>query len=104
MEPPKKYTAFNRPEDRNIIRYFQEHDKFDLIIVILDDRDKRNYPLIKNIAEVNVGVLTQCLKSSTVTRKLNDATVANIFLKINAKLNGNFRITPKIIIYKYISL
>lgn len=42
---------------------------------------------MKQISELQVGVLTQCLKSKTVSR-LNEATAGNILLKINAKLNG----------------
>jgi eukaryotic translation initiation factor 2C len=42
---------------------------------------------VKQITELNVGVLTQCLKSKTLM-KLSDATIMNILLKINAKLNG----------------
>ena len=43
---------------------------------------------VKQVAELNVGVLTQCLKSFTVQRKLNPATTGNILLKVNAKLDG----------------
>lgn len=43
---------------------------------------------MKQVAELNVGVLTQCLKSGTVFKKLNDATIGNILLKVNAKLDG----------------
>lgn len=45
--------------------------------------------LVKQISELKVtgGVVTQCLKSQTL-RKLSDATITNILLKINSKLNG----------------
>jgi hypothetical protein len=42
---------------------------------------------VKKIAEIQVGILTQCLKAKTVY-KLNPATLSNILLKVNAKLNG----------------
>lgn len=42
---------------------------------------------IKRAAELNSGVLTQCLKLNTVKR-MNPMTATNILFKINAKLNG----------------
>jgi hypothetical protein len=42
---------------------------------------------VKQTAELNVGVLTQCLKSRTLQR-MNPATCSNILLKVNSKLNG----------------
>lgn len=47
------------------------------------------YAKIKQLAETKVGVLTQCIKGSTVFRKRSDgSTISNILLKVNAKLNG----------------
>lgn len=46
------------------------------------------YAIIKQVAEIEVGILTQYLKGSTVLNKLNDSTISNILLKVNAKLNG----------------
>lgn len=47
------------------------------------------YSQIKKTAELQVGVLTQCIKGGTVFRKRNDgSTISNILLKVNAKLNG----------------
>ena len=44
---------------------------------------------IKQQAELEVGILTQCIKSNTVQRKGRDqATLINIVQKVNAKLNG----------------
>lgn len=42
---------------------------------------------VKQIAELNVGVLTQCIKSITMQR-MNEATCSKILLKVNSKLNG----------------
>lgn len=46
------------------------------------------YAIIKQVAEIEVGILTQYLKGSTVLNKLNQSTIANILLKVNTKLNG----------------
>lgn len=44
---------------------------------------------IKQVAELKVGILTQCLKSRTLENKGKDpTTIRNILQKINAKLNG----------------
>ncbi|KAF4530839.1 hypothetical protein B566_EDAN018854 [Ephemera danica] len=60
---------------------------YDLVIVIVPDRGP-TYATVKQKAELEFGILTQCVKSFTVSRKMNPATVNNILLKINAKLNG----------------
>lgn len=50
---------------------------------------------VKQSSELNVGILTQCIKSKTLF-KLSDATLGNILLKINAKLNGtNHSLEPR---------
>lgn len=47
------------------------------------------YAKIKQLAETRIGVLTQCIKGSTVYKKRCDgSTISNILLKCNAKLNG----------------
>lgn len=44
---------------------------------------------VKQMSEISVGVLTQCIKSTTIFGpKFNDQTVGNILLKINTKLSG----------------
>nr|XP_050850291.1 protein argonaute-2-like [Vespula vulgaris] len=58
-----------------------------LIIVIISDYND-SYSNVKQISELRLGMLTQCIKSVTVERKLNPATIGNILLKINSKLNG----------------
>ncbi|KAH8239991.1 hypothetical protein KR032_010021, partial [Drosophila birchii] len=46
------------------------------------------YSTIKQKAELQHGILTQCIKQFTVERKLNPQTIGNILLKVNSKLNG----------------
>lgn len=55
-----------------------------------------NYAKIKQEAELISCVLTQCIKSNTIERRGDDRmTLANILLKVNAKLNGvNHRLPP----------
>lgn len=42
---------------------------------------------VKQMAEIKIGVLTQCIRGRTLSR-LTPATTCNILLKINSKLNG----------------
>lgn len=63
------------------------------------------YSAVKRCAEIKCGVLTQCLKQSTLRNKIgrNDlSTVANIVLKLNAKLNGvNHTILNSVLLKKH---
>nr|XP_003707086.1 PREDICTED: protein argonaute-2 [Megachile rotundata]XP_012149383.1 PREDICTED: protein argonaute-2 [Megachile rotundata] len=74
----------------NIMEYFQQKKKQDLklVVVVIPALDHA-YSLVKQISELKVsgGIVTQCLKSRTLTR-LSASTVTNILLKINSKLNG----------------
>ncbi|XP_033207936.1 protein argonaute-2-like [Belonocnema kinseyi] len=83
MQPPTRNL-------QEIIKFFNEAKarKLRLVFVVVPDRPPNVYSKVKQVAELNVGVLTQCLKSFTVQRKLNPATVGNILLKVNAKLDG----------------
>lgn len=64
-----------------------------LVIVILPDNPTGVYGLVKRAAELDCGMITQCIRSKTVTR-LNGITIMNLLLKINTKLNGmNHRLT-----------
>lgn len=56
-----------------------------VIVLIIDRNDC--YAQVKQAAELKIGLLTQCIKSSTLER-MNGMTIGNILLKINAKLNG----------------
>ncbi|KAF4520737.1 Argonaute-2 [Ephemera danica] len=75
------------PSPRSIENKLSELRSCDLVIVIVPDRGP-TYATVKQKAELEFGILTQCVKSFTVSRKMNPATVNNILLKINAKLNG----------------
>ncbi|XP_076752627.1 argonaute 2 [Xylocopa sonorina] len=84
-------------DNRDISRYFEEKKKqnMQLVVVILPNIDSA-YSSVKQISEINIrgGIVTQCLRSQTL-RKLSDATITNILLKINSKLNGvNHTLAP----------
>lgn len=60
---------------------------------------------VKQAAELTVGILTQCIKNTTISgNKMNDATMNNLMLKINAKLNGinhKFDISTRYSLFKF---
>ncbi|XP_041986961.1 protein argonaute-2-like isoform X2 [Aricia agestis] len=58
------------------------------VVVIITNRDRDAYHKVKRTAELDVGVLTQCIKDFTANRKMNEQTMRNILLKINSKLMG----------------
>ncbi|KAH8296528.1 hypothetical protein KR054_007535 [Drosophila jambulina] len=86
-------------EDKAVIRSFKDERNLDdcfgdlkkgqcdLAFVIIPQFGA-SYDVIKQKAELQHGILTQCLKQFTVERKLNPQTIGNILLKVNSKLNG----------------
>ncbi|KAJ9582418.1 hypothetical protein L9F63_003271, partial [Diploptera punctata] len=82
----KRPMKVDRRDSRDLGNYFRSvKDYIQLIVVIVPD-DGNLYAKVKREAEVQVGVLTQCIKGRTVQR-MNPATCSNILLKINSKLN-----------------
>ncbi|CAG9797657.1 unnamed protein product, partial [Chironomus riparius] len=61
---------------------------YQLVVVVLSN--DKEYQVVKNTSELCVGILTTCIKEETVRKRLggNNATVKNILIKLNAKLNG----------------
>lgn len=57
------------------------------IFVIVSARGRDHYHKVKQLAEREVGILTQCIKEAT-TRRMNMMTAKNILLKVNSKLMG----------------
>lgn len=66
------------------------------LVIVVIGRDGNEYPIVKNEAEVQVGVLTQCIKDATVQKismGKGKQVLGNLLLKINTKLNGvNFKL------------
>jgi eukaryotic translation initiation factor 2C len=63
-------------------------DNVKMIFVILNDKSKEFYQMIKVLFDTRFGIITQCITSMNIS-KLNDKSLlSNIVLKINSKLNG----------------
>lgn len=92
LEKPdtKHYTSIDMTKARNEeidenMNYFKQQGIKFIIVLIIDRNDC--YAKIKQAAELRCGILTQCIKSSTL-RRMNTMTIGNILLKVNSKLNG----------------
>jgi eukaryotic translation initiation factor 2C len=64
---------------------------YQFVVAVISKKEKDiDYQVLKHAAELCVGILTTCITEETVLKKLGgyNATVKNILLKLNAKLNG----------------
>uniref|UniRef100_A0A1X7VUD3 Uncharacterized protein n=1 Tax=Amphimedon queenslandica TaxID=400682 RepID=A0A1X7VUD3_AMPQE len=86
MPPPIEIYTFKPRDDlEHILR-----TKFagcDIVIVILDGKQKPTYNEVKRVGDNTVGIRTQCVLFKNAC-KPNTATMSNICLKINSKLGG----------------
>ncbi|XP_045768424.1 protein argonaute-2-like isoform X2 [Maniola jurtina] len=83
------FTNFNVTQQdlRNVLLTAQEK-KLNFMFIIVSGRDKDAYHKVKRKAELEVGILTQCIREMTASRRMNEQTVRNILLKVNSKLMG----------------
>uniref|UniRef100_A0ABD2W897 Uncharacterized protein n=1 Tax=Trichogramma kaykai TaxID=54128 RepID=A0ABD2W897_9HYME len=69
-----------------------KHHECKFVIIILPDKGQITYAHTKTSAEIDIGMLTQCLRSNTLKNKIiarrDAATMTNLIQKINAKING----------------
>ncbi|XP_049825505.1 protein argonaute-2-like isoform X2 [Aethina tumida] len=70
----------------DLTQFFSKNMSYDIIFVVISNQSS-SYSNVKKAAEINVGCLTQCIKSRTVT-KITDQIVLNVLLKVNSKLTG----------------
>ncbi|XP_050665105.1 protein argonaute-2-like isoform X2 [Leptidea sinapis] len=63
-------------------------DNIKLLFVIVNTRMKNTYQKVKQLAELDVGILTQCIRDVTAQNRMNEQTIRNILLKVNSKLMG----------------
>ncbi|XP_022113727.2 protein argonaute-2 [Pieris rapae] len=71
-------TVFRRASDANV----------NFLFVIVSSWIRDLYQKVKKMAELEVGILTQCIKDQTAERRMNEQTIRNILLKVNSKLMG----------------
>lgn len=85
-----------KPHEINRQLHQMAGKEVDIIFCIIPSQGS-NYTTIKQAAELESGVLTQCITSDTIFRRGTDRmTLSNILLKVNAKLNGtNHQLSPR---------
>ncbi|KAH8360426.1 hypothetical protein KR200_004639 [Drosophila serrata] len=84
----KKAEIWPYKDERSLDKCFEDlRGKCDIAFVIIPQFGV-TYSTIKQKAELQHGILTQCIKQFTVERKNNPQTIGNILLKVNSKLNG----------------
>lgn len=87
LEPNAEIRAFK--DDRDLDSHFKDlkSKQYDLVFVVIPNRGA-TYEIIKQKAELQYGILTQCIKQNNFERRLNPQLVDNVLLKVNSKLNG----------------
>ncbi|XP_055705408.1 protein argonaute-2 [Phlebotomus papatasi] len=72
--------------------YEYKKDNVDILLMVIPGFGEA-YKKVKVAAEIQYGILTQCIKHDTIVRRGDLSTINNILLKMNSKLNGlNHRI------------
>lgn len=79
--------VYTKRDYRSLLSVLQEKTHYDLVFVIIPP-EKQYHAWVKQIAELKMGFLTQCIQINTLKYKLNDSTIRNILLKVNTKMNG----------------
>jgi eukaryotic translation initiation factor 2C len=81
MSPPTRNTT-------QAMEFFEAiKGKVELVVVVVVADRGDCYAKVKQVAELNIGIFTQCVKARTMSH-MNPATCSNILLKANLKLNG----------------
>ena len=85
--PPERILNANNDED--MARYFQlcQNNNVRFALIIMPRRDSQIYSMIKEKAELQWGIVTQCVQSRNVERA-NGMFYGNLLQKINTKLGG----------------
>ncbi|XP_013179888.1 PREDICTED: protein argonaute-2-like [Papilio xuthus] len=88
VEQPKCIHFNIRMSDLANVLFSALEKDINFLFVIVSKSGRDYYHRVKRFAELEVGILTQCIKEDTAARRMNDQTVRNILLKVNSKLMG----------------
>nr|XP_042908421.1 protein argonaute-4 [Parasteatoda tepidariorum] len=90
------------PDSIKILRGYDDYEKIhnakeelkclqrkrvQLTVVLIPNKDKFLYNNVKQVAEIELGLLTQCIDSNNA-KKCNASVLSNLCIKINAKMGG----------------
>ncbi|XP_076337070.1 protein argonaute-2-like isoform X2 [Tachypleus tridentatus] len=91
LTDPPRVIEIVRHSDGTISEIFRRlksnYCNLQLAVVVLSSQESC-YAEIKNVGDTQVGLITQCVLDTTVTRKCTPQSVTNILQKINAKMGG----------------
>uniref|UniRef100_T1GXV0 Piwi domain-containing protein n=1 Tax=Megaselia scalaris TaxID=36166 RepID=T1GXV0_MEGSC len=88
------YMISKESIDNDLKEIKSKNCKFALII--LPDNGEFTYWKIKQVAELEAGVVTQVITSNTIKNRWVASTINHVLLKLNSKLNGiNHKISPE---------
>lgn len=98
MSEPAGCSEYRPPSDITCVLSAQR-EKFSnlqIVFVVLEGDGKCSplYSTLKRAAELDLGMMTQCVREETITKKCNHATVGNVLKKVNAKLGGTNNTIP----------
>lgn len=99
VEEPARITNCRPSDDPKRLLTEQRRGLKDLqmVFVVLAGSGKNSpfYSPLKNAAETDLGIVTQCVTDQSITKRCNAATVFNILQKVNAKLGGTNNTIPQ---------
>lgn len=99
IAPPAKVTNCRPSDDPKRVLCEQKRQFKDIQIVFFvlggSGRSSPFYSPLKNVAETDLGMVTQCVTDQSILKKCNRATIVNILQKVNAKLGGINNAIPK---------
>lgn len=99
IAPPAKVTNCRPSDDPKRVLCEQKRQFKDIQIVFFvlagSGRNSPFYSPLKNVAETDLGMVTQCVTDQSILKKCNRATIVNILQKVNAKLGGINNAIPK---------
>ncbi|KAJ2950139.1 hypothetical protein O0L34_g11489 [Tuta absoluta] len=86
-EPRQRYYNIQMQKLKQVL-FDALQNQIRFLVIIVSARGHDYYHRVKQLAEREIGILTQCIKEFTASRKMNPQTAKNILLKVNSKLMG----------------
>ncbi|KRH92774.1 Argonaute, partial [Pseudoloma neurophilia] len=75
--------------DKNTTNDPNKKTDYELVMIILQDKNAHNYQEVKRICDINCNVISQCIIKRNIEKLGRDASFcSNIAIKVNTKLGG----------------
>lgn len=115
IEDPIKKIKYNRNFHNDFKKFIidnikienEENENVEFLMIINSRKDSQNYNILKEIGDIECGLITQCIDQSAIIKSNKktkqkefnpniDQLCSNICLKVNCKLGGtNFKISTQ---------